>query len=342
MGVDYKHFPAYGFVYGMKQIDYERHGIVMSIQIITPGAMTTIQDYGRTGYGEIGIAPSGAVDKTAMELANILVGNDMGEAVLECTLLGPAIHFTEDAVIAITGGYMEPKVNDRELPLNTAISVMAGEDLNLGYAVTGSRSYISFAGGLKIRPHLESKSTNLQCGIGGLQGRALKAGDEIQLNKSVSALTGMENRCYNIFAAVAAPKKVRVVLGPQEDYFTEEGLRTFVTGTYRLTSDSNRMACKLSGPVIEGKQPTDIISDGISLGAIQVSSNGQPIVMLCDRQTTGGYAKIGTVISTDISVLAQCKPGDEILFEPISLKEAQKLYKKRTENMRKLQRRVNG
>jgi antagonist of KipI len=313
----------------------------MSIQIITPGALTTVQDYGRTGYGEIGLSPSGAVDTAAMERANILIGNEPGEAVLECTLFGPTLHFTWDTVIAITGADMNPKLNDREIPMNAAVSVMAGEDLILGFAVKGCRSYISFSGGLQIEERFGSKSTNLKCAVGGFHGRALKANDELFFVKPARILPAMEKRIYKEPASNDLPGTVRVVMGPQEDYFTQDGIKTFKTGVYKLSNDSNRMACKLTGPVISGKQATDIISDGISLGSVQVSSNGQPMIMLADRQTTGGYAKIATVISTDIPVIAQCKPGDEIRFQSISLEEAHKLYKEQDKNRKKFQKYIN-
>ncbi len=312
----------------------------MSIQIISPGALTTVQDYGRIGYGEIGLSPSGAVDTKAMEVANCLVGNEMGEAVLECTLFGPTIYFIKDNVIAVTGADMKPKVNDKEISMNTAVSVKAGESLALAFAEKGCRSYIAFAGGLEIKEYFGSKSTNIKCAIGGYNGRALKANDEILFVKPTSILLDMEKRIYKHTDTDVLPKIkiIRVVMGPQDDYFTSEGLQTFETGSYKLTNDSDRMACKLSGPIIASKQATDIISDGISLGSIQVSSSGQPMVMLSDRQTTGGYAKIGTVISTDIPRIAQCKPGDEIRFQRITLKKAHKLYKKHNRDMIKLQK----
>ncbi len=313
----------------------------MDIQIITPGALTTIQDYGRIGYADIGFSPSGAVDTEAMELGNILVGNKLGEAVFECTLFGPTIYFNRDNVIAITGADMNPKINDQEIPLNQAVTVKAGETLVLGFAAKGCRSYIAFSGGLRVEECFGSKSTNLKCEIGGYNGRALKANDELGFVNPVSKLTGMKQRFIEkSVGEVGKVRNVRVVLGPQDDYFTELGLHTFENEIYKLSNDSNRMACKLVGPTIEGKQTMDIISDGISLGAIQVSSNGLPIIMLSDRQTTGGYAKIANVISIDIPVLAQCKPGDEITFKVISLKEAQKLYKKYVKTRNKFQNKM--
>ncbi|MFU0826739.1 MAG: Biotin-dependent carboxylase-like putative protein [Lachnoclostridium sp.] len=312
----------------------------MSIQIISPGALTTVQDYGRVGFCEIGFSPSGAVDTRSMELANILVGNEMGEAVLECTIIGPTIYFTRDNVIAVTGAYMAPRIDGREIPMNRAVTVKTGETLSLGTAETGCRTYIAFAGGLAIKKCFGSKSTDIKCGIGGVNGRPIKAGDEIEFANPVSYLKGMEKRVHRQMEAVALPKTIRVIMGPQDDYFTEEGIKTFLSSPYKLTNDSNRMACKLSGPVIASKKTTDIISDGISLGSIQVSINGQPIVMLSDRQTTGGYAKIATVISADIPNIAQCKPGDSLLFQSVSLETAHKLYKQRVKSMKKLQQKM--
>lgn len=308
----------------------------MSIRIISPGALTTIQDYGRVGLCEIGFSPSGAVDFRSMELANILVGNEMGEAVLECTIIGPTIFFTRDNVIAITGAFMTPKVNDVEIPMNRAVTIKAGEVLSLGIAATGCRTYIAFAGGLLIKECHGSKSTDLKCGIGGFLGRALKSQDEIDFANPTDKLKGMEKHVYKQMEAIASPRIIRVIMGPQDDYFTQEGIGIFLSSPYKLTNDSNRMACKLSGPIITSKKTTDIISDGIALGSIQVSLNGQPMIMLSDRQTTGGYAKIATVISIDIPSIAQCKPGDTLIFKRISLETAHKLYKGHGKSMKKL------
>ncbi len=315
--------------------------LTMGIQIITPGALTTVQDYGRTGYSDIGFSTSGAIDTESMEIANILMGNTTGEAVLECTLFGPTIYFAKDNVIAITGAQMNPKIGENEIAMCQAVAVKAGETLTMGFAALGCRCYIAFAGGLQIEESFGSKSTNLKCAIGGYQGRALKAYDELGFVNPTSQLSGMEQRVATKEKQVGQVRNIRVVLGPQDDYFAENGIHTFENEIYKLSNDSNRMACKLVGAVIEGKNATDIISDGISLGSIQVSSNGQPIIMLSDRQTTGGYAKIATVISTDIPIIAQCKPGDEVKFTVISLKEAHKVYKKRIKLRDKFQKKIN-
>lgn len=305
----------------------------MKIEIINPGALTTVQDLGRFGYMNRGFSISGAVDTWAMQTANALVGNEPGEAVLEATIMGPAIRFEGNTVFAITGADMNPKLNKEACPMNRAVSAHAGDELVLGFAAKGCRAYLAFAGGMDIPPVLGSRSTNLKCALGGFQGRALQKGDKITLLKEKEFLFAMEKRCYipkgeafeNPADAPAIPV-LRVVKGPQEEYFTEKGIRTLADAVYTVTNDSNRMACKLSGEPIEFVNNGDIISDGITTGSIQVSSNGMPIVMLADHQTTGGYAKIGTVISVDIPVLGQRKPGEKVRFSYVSVEEAQRLY----------------
>lgn len=305
----------------------------MSMEIRNPGALTTVQDLGRFGYMNKGFSVSGAVDAFSMRLANVLVGNSQGEAVLEATIMGPTIRFCAASVIALTGADMRPKLNGADFPMNRAVCVHTGDTLVMGYAVSGCRAYLAAAGGLRIEPVLGSRSTNLKCGLGGYQGRALQAGDVMGLAARKDTLSGMEKRFYEpgkeVFRMPEAGDGIpvlRVVKGPQDDYFTEKGIRTLTESVYTVTNDSNRMACKLSGEAVEFVNGGDIISDGIVTGSIQISSNGMPIVMLADHQTTGGYAKIGTVISVDIPVIGQRKPGEKIRFTYVSVEEAQRLY----------------
>lgn len=305
----------------------------MSMEIKKPGALTTVQDLGRFGYMNKGFSVSGAVDAFSMKLANALVGNDMGEAVLEATMAGPEILFRTSGVIAVTGADMSPKLNRTECPMNRAVTVHTGDTLALGFAKSGCRAYIAVAGGLEIKPVLGSRSTNLKCALGGFCGRALQAGDCIRFAQKAEKLSRMEKRYYEpgreAFRTLVPEDGIpilRAVKGPQEEYFTEKGLCTLTEEAYMVTNDSNRMACKLSGEPIEFKSSGDIISDGIMTGSIQVSSNGMPIVMLADHQTTGGYAKIGTVISADIPVIGQRKPGEKVRFAFVTVEEAQRIY----------------
>lgn len=305
----------------------------MSMEIKNPGALTTVQDLGRFGYMNKGFSVSGAVDVFSMKLANALVGNPLGEAVLEATMMGPEILFRAPGVVAVTGADMAPKLNRTECPMNRAVTVHTGDTLTLGFAKSGCRAYIAVAGGMEIETVLGSKSTNLKCGLGGFHGRALRTGDCIRFAQKAETLSHMEKRYYDpgreTFRAALPTDGVpilRAVKGPQEEYFTEKGLQTLTKTVYTVTNDSNRMACKLSGEPIEFVSSGDIISDGIVTGSIQVSSNGMPIVMLADHQTTGGYAKIGTVISADIPVLGQRKPGEKVRFAFVTVEEAQRLY----------------
>ncbi|MGM9531737.1 biotin-dependent carboxyltransferase family protein [Intestinibacter sp.] len=299
----------------------------MGIIIRKSGLYTTIQDYGRVGYQEFGFSVCGAMDKRSLKIANILVGNPVDEAVIEMTLVGPTIEFTESNIIAITGGNLRPKLNGQKVHTYQALLVKSGDVLSFEYAKSGCRAYIAFAGGLKVPKVMGSKSTYVRCGIGGYKGRTLQAGDYIKFESPKDYLPYFLSRKINYMHKNESEVTLRVIRGPQDTAFTENGLKTFFSSPYKVTNENDRMGCRLDGPVIEHKSSADIISDGIALGSIQVPSHGKPIIMMTDRQTTGGYTKIATVISVDIPKLAQRKAGDTIYFKEISLKEAQDLYK---------------
>lgn len=312
----------------------------MSLKIIQPGALTTVQDLGRIGYMDQGIQRSGAADPYSMQVANLLAGNEPQEAVLEFTMLGAEICFQEETQIVLTGADMSPQINGSDVSLYRTCPVHPGDTLKMGFARTGCRCYLAVSGGFCIDPVMGSCSTNLKCGIGGYHGRALRAGDEISLKNP-----GKETVFREAKEAAAPPwllyhgdgtPVLRAVPGPQQEAFTEKGRQTLVSSVYTLTNDSNRMACRLEGEAISFVRSGDIVSDGIVEGSIQISSNGMPIVMLADHQTTGGYAKIGTVASVDIPVLAQKKPGEKVRFAWISVEEAQKLYLRQRQYLRKL------
>lgn len=296
----------------------------MSVKVIMPGVLTTVQDAGRFGYQKSGIRTAGVMDMESFEKANYLVGNEQGEAVLEAALYGCTMEFTEDTVIALTGADMEPKVNQMPVPMNRPIAIKTGDSLSLGMAKEGCRTYIAFAGGIDVPAVMGSRSTDIKCRIGGYQGRALSAGDEIKLGAGKRYEEVKDRRTQ----AVSYPALVslRVIPGPQEEYFTEQGKKTFYSETYTISDQSDRMGYRLEGAAVESINGTDIVSDGIPLGAIQVPASGKPIILLADRQTTGGYAKIGTVCSFDIPKLVQAKPGDQVRFTTISAEEAQKMY----------------
>lgn len=314
----------------------------MSLKIIQPGALTSVQDLGRIGYMDQGLPCCGAADTYSMQAANLLAGNDPGAAVLEMTMLGAKICFQEAARIVLTGADMSPRIGNSKVPMYQAYPVKAGDVLEMGFAAVGCRCYLAVSGGLLLPSVLGSCATDLKCGIGGHEGRALKAGDVIPFGR----MAGKIPERADAGAKAAAPPwlfyhedgtpVLRVVPGPQQEYFTEKGRKTLISSVYKLANDSNRMACRLEGEAVEFVDRGDIISDGIVTGSIQVSSNGMPIVMLADHQTTGGYAKIGTVASVDIPVLAQKKPGEKVRFAYVSVEEAQRLYIQQRRYLREL------
>lgn len=312
----------------------------MGIEVLKSGLLTTVQDFGRAGYQKLGISPSGALDRRAMTLANLLVCNPAGEAVLELTLIGPELRFTADNFIAVTGGDLSPSLNGTPIDRYAAHPVKTGDVLSFGQAKSGCRAYLAFAGGLDLPAVMGSKSTNLKCGFGGYRGRKLQAGDVIGFAAPKKELPFFPLRTLEILSP-GGTVTLRVVLGPQEDAFTEGGIRTFFGESYEVTPRFDRMGCALDGPTVEYREKADIISDGIPGGAVQIPASGKPIIMLADHQTTGGYIKIGTVASVDLPLLAQCKPGDSVRFEQISVGDAQKLLRKETKKLRKLNRYLN-
>lgn len=295
----------------------------MSITVLNPGLLTTVQDMGRIGYQQFGVSVSGVMDPRATSIANILVGNHEGEAVLECTMLGPQLRFDAANCIAITGGDLGPTLDGKPIPNYCAVSVEAGQVLRFTGPKTGCRAFIAFAGGLDIPVVMGSRSTYMKAKIGGLEGRKLAKDDVIAFRAPKTQLKNMKDR--NLYPEFV-PRDVytvRVVMGPQDDAFTDAGVKTFLSETYTVTPEFDRMGCRLEGAVVEHKESGDIISDGIAFGAIQVPSAGKPIIMLADRQTTGGYTKIANVITADFRIIGQLKAGDKVRFEKVSIAHAQ-------------------
>ena len=298
----------------------------MGIKIVKAGLLTTIQDMGRYGYQETGMAVSGVMDTRSASLANILVGNDENEGVIEVTMMGPTIEFTADNIIAVTGGDLGAQLDGTPFPCYQAVCVKAGQTLAFTGLKSGARVCIAFAGGLDVPVVMGSKSTNLKSKIGGFEGRKLENGDEIAFAAPKTTLPNMEMRKLPVPNFGAKAHEIRVVLGPQDDCFPQSSIDTFFNGEYVISNEYDRMGCRMQGPIIKHKVGGDIITDGISFGAVQVPSHGNPIVMMADHQTTGGYTKIGNVISVDLPILAQCMPGHKIHFKWISIEAAQYWY----------------
>ena len=314
----------------------------MGIKIIKAGLLTTIQDMGRFGYQETGMSVSGVMDTRSASLANILVGNDENEGVLEVTMMGPTIEFTADNIIAVTGGDLSAALDGAPLTTYKAILVRAGQTLSFAAPKSGARAYVAFAGGLDVPVVMGSKSTNLKSKIGGFNGRKLEAGDEIPFAAPKTSLPNLIMRKLPVPDFSAKSHEIRVVLGPQDDCFPQSSIDTFFNNEYTISNEYDRMGCRMQGPVIKHKVGGDIITDGISFGAVQVPSHGNPIVMMADHQTTGGYTKIGNVISVDLPILAQCMPGHKIHFKWISIEAAQYWYCREKKEYKELKEEYNG
>jgi biotin-dependent carboxylase-like uncharacterized protein len=295
------------------------------IEILEPGPQTTLQDRGRPGYLRYGIPGSGALDAYAFAIANRLVGNDAAAAVLECTLSGPRFRVDRPCAIAVTGAEAAVTVNGAAAAQWTTLPLAPGDTVRIGTARTGLRSYIAFGGGLDVPLRLGSRSTYLRGRLGGVEGRALKRGDRIAIGAAelprVRALPAAVRPVYG------AEARVRVVLGPQAERFTAAGIATFLGDAYTLLPQSDRMGARLQGARIEHVSGHDIVSDGIAAGSVQVPGDGQPIVLLADRQSTGGYTKLATVCSFDLGRIAQLRPGQRLRFEAVELAQAHVLLR---------------
>lgn len=296
----------------------------MTLLVREPGPMTTVQDLGRSGYLRYGIPGSGPVDRVAFILANRLVGNPDGAAALECTLIGPKLEVAHECVVAVTGAEMPVTLNGGDAPRWTAMRVKGGDVLRLGVSRSGLRAYLAVAGGIDVPLVLGSRSTYPRGRLGGYRGRPLQPGDLLRIGAAPAPLPRLAGRTVRPEAIprYGAEVEVRVILGPQDDRFTLDGIAAFLRGPYEMTSESDRMGARLKGPAITHARGHDIISDGIPLGGVQVVGSGQPIVLLVDRQSTGGYTKIATVCSFDVAKVGQMLPGRRLRFVRVSVAEA--------------------
>lgn len=313
----------------------------MGIRVIKGGMLTTIQDMGRTGYQSQGFSVAGVMDVRSFQIANLLLDNPENEAVIEFTLIGPTLEFTSDTIIAITGGDFGPTINGEPAPMYTAIYMHKGDILKFGSAKTGARGYVAFSSYLKIPVVMGSRCTNLKSRIGGFKGRKLQDGDYILFRIKRRYLPFFLSRHLKPEDFSQEETTLRVVMGTQDYMFSKQGIETFLSNEYVVTSEFDRMGCRLEGPYIAPKTTSDMISDGIAFGSIQVPSHGKPIILLADRQTTGGYAKIATVISADIPKLVQRKTDHKIRFVPVTVEEAQEIYAEEIKKMDALRQEIH-
>jgi len=331
----------------------------MSIKVLRPGLLTSIQDLGRYGYQKHGVIVSGAMDSYSLRLANLLVGNKENQAVLEITLVGPALLIEKDILLAITGGNLSPTVGGQPIPMDRPVFLRKGCILQFGARKSGCRSYLAIAGGYNISEVMGSASTYLRAGLGGFEGRALQTDDVLQLKdpqgKSASLLRQLASSSSassyvstkwflgkSHIPQEGEPVKIRVMRGRQFEQFSGDSKDVFWNCPFQVSSQSDRMGYRLSGAgaVLKLAEPLEMISEAVSLGTVQVPPDGNPIILLADRQTVGGYPKIAQVALVDVAVVAQLKPGSKICFQEISLQKAESLYLIREQEIQALQRSI--
>ncbi|KAB2919149.1 MAG: biotin-dependent carboxyltransferase family protein [Hyphomicrobiaceae bacterium] len=299
-----------------------------ALRVVSPGLMTTLQDLGRPGYQNLGIPVSGALDPVSLRAANALAGNPPGSAALEIAYQGPTLAVEADSVrLAYAGAAAgievlsgDEEAGTRRLAPLQSMRLRRGQVVRIGALNGGAVAYLAVEGGFAVAPVLGSRSTYVRAGIGGIEGRALKAGDLVPM-----AQVYAEDREEMMLPSLplTAPSRFRIVLGPQDDYFTPRGIETLLEATYTVTPASDRMGMRLDGPALEHAKGFNIVSDGIAPGSIQVPGNGLPIVLLADRQTTGGYPKVATVISADLPALGRLTPGCKVAFTAIGIEAAE-------------------
>lgn len=313
------------------------------LKIIKSGMLTSVQDLGRYGFQKYGVIASGVMDPFAHRIANLLVGNPDNAATLEISLIGPAIEFDQDAIIAICGGDLSPEIDGKDCKMWRILAVAKGSVLSFGKPKKGCRAYLAIAGGIAVRDVMHSKSTYLRAEIGGFQGRALKAGDNLPVGpvpeKRLAALRRAATA--EIEWQIQAPLYyhepiVRMMRGRQFDLFDSDSQERIFTELFTVSSHSDRMGYRLEGAPLALETHGELISEPVAFGSIQVPSDGHPIVLMADRQTTGGYPKIGQVASIDLPLIAQLNPGNRIRFKEINLEEAHKRLIDQEQHIRQL------
>lgn len=297
------------------------------IEIITPGILTTVQDFGRVGVMKNGFTQNGAMDRYSMTVANRLCGNCDSAPVLEMTVLGVTARFTQDTVVCVSGADFGAKINDKPIKRNKAYKINKGDILSMGAAKSGMRAYLAVAGGIVGEYVFGSASTNLKFAFGGHFGKKLQSGDVLSIGTGAFPLCEIDK--WEIpESEYSKDAQLRVVLGPQNEMFTNEDIRLFLSQEYEVTAQSDRMGIRLSGEPLKSKNGMDIISDGIVFGSVQVPNSGEPIILMADHQTTGGYAKIATVISVDLPRASQLLAGNTVRFKSVTVEEAEQEAKK--------------
>lgn len=323
----------------------------MSLEVIKPGLLSSFQDLGRHGSQARGLPVCGAMDALSHRIANLLVGNAPEEATLEITLTGPSLRFHQDCLIALAGAdlsaTLQPARADTPQPLAPLrpVRVKTGTVLAFGRRQAGVRAYLALAGGYGLAPELGSCSTYLRGALGGWQGRALQKGDRLPLPAAPRVPQPETDETANALLLGLlrghAQAPVRFIQGPEWAVFNDASRQALVGSTYRIGAMSDRMGYRLEGPKLARSEPAEMLSEAVAFGTVQVPPDGQPIVLMADRQTTGGYPRIAQVAAVDLPVLAQRMPGDTVRFEPIALEDAQRLLQRRAQALDQLDHALN-
>lgn len=321
------------------------------IKVMSPGLQTTVQDNGRIGYYEVGMPPSGAMDKYSLTVGNLLVGNDENAAALEITYMGPVLQFQEDAIIALTGGEIPPKINGQPVPMWETLSVKAGDELSFDFVKQGARVYLAVAGGIDVPLIMGSRSTYTLCGIGGLEGRPLEQGDELNIGDQSKHQVPVGTRVQSEFIpSFSKVNEIRVIVGLCSYRLTEESKQRFFSIDWTVTTEANRVGYRFKGerlnfvereqPFGAGSNPSNVVDLGYPIGSIQVPDGVEPIALLNDAVTGGGYATVGTIISTDLDKMAQIKTNEKVRFVAVDIEEALQARKENKQKIEKLKQQL--
>jgi len=313
----------------------------MGIKVLKAGLLTTVQDLGRTGYRKDGIVVNGAMDTLALQIGNLLLGNERTEAGLECTLMGPKLLFEKDQLIAITGGDLSPSVDGEPVKMWRPILVLKGSVLSFGAAVNGCRAYLTVAGGFDLPVVLGSTSTYLKAGFGGMDGRALRSDDLLYFKREFSG----EKRNFNWSIDMKlypdlGDSVIRVIEGPEYFWFNSEVLMNLFTDDYEVSKEADRMGYRLNGVLLKPLEEKQLLSAAVTFGTVQVTGKGNLILLMADHQTTGGYPRVLQVISADYVKLAQMQSGRKIRFSLVKLDEARQALLIREQQIKQLKQTI--
>jgi biotin-dependent carboxylase-like uncharacterized protein len=297
-----------------------------SLHVLNPGLLTTLQDRGRTGYEDRGVPPSGALDELSFAIANALVGNPAGTGALEFTLVGGQFQVGQGGCVVAVTGDMQVFIDDQPVTPYQCHVLRSDSVLKVGRALSGARGYLAVAGGFAAAPVLGSVSTLMRGALGGFAGRALAKGDELPLAAPSQYLPTAARAPGQRLLPQREHQPLRVVLGPQQGHFSPVEIQRFLNESFQVSGQSDRMGYRMTGPVIAHLKGFNIVSDAISTGSVQIPGSGHPIIAMHDRQTTGGYPKIATVIRADLARLGQLKPGDWLSFAEVSVEDAEDLW----------------